>query len=452
MAEQSKRRIGRWVGLAVVAAGAVLVVTWSRWPADIEVTHPRRGEIRASFREPARTRLEKTYPITMPVAGRIGRVDLEPGDRVTVGQVLVQFDRVPFEQAAQEARAAVAELEASLVVKRDSGIENTGLDQSRSMVSAAAEAVNAAKSQVEAEQARADRAAKELKRMESLAAGQAISEALLDDTRLAAETSVIALREKEFNQAAIKAMFVVTDLMPKLIEQYIGRKVLEEQVLVHQLAQARARLVQAEHDLDLAQIVSPIAGVVLERDEQGSRTLPAGQPLLLVGDLEQLEVIADVLTEDALRIGPGSLVSLEPAAGRGPLTGEVKRIEPAGFTKLSSLGVEQQRVNVIVAFDREPRDLGVGYRLQARFFTGAKTDALILPRFSVMQSPDGRYYVLKVEGGMLRKQVVTIGLTSDADIEIGAGLSESDLVVNVPDATLKEGQRVSPVTVAPPSP
>ena len=444
MATNSKRRIGWIVAVVVVLAVVAGVVVKSRAPAKVEVIHPRRGRILESFREPARTRLDRTYPITMPIAGRIERIDLEPGDTVRADQALVKYDLERFDRALEEAEAAVRELEATLKVKRDDRIETTGLTQSLAAVDAAKEAVKAAQEQVKAEKARADRAAKQLERMEALARTKAIPQTVLDDARLEAETTLIALREKEFNHAAIKAMLVVTELMPNLIRQYISKKDLEEKVLTHQLAQAQARLAQTRHDRELARILSPITGKVLERYEQGDQSLPAGQKLLLLGDLDRLEVIADVLTEDALRIAPGSEVILEPAAGFGSLPGKVKRIEPAGFTKLSSLGVEQQRVNVIVGFDEKPEKLGVGYRLRARFITGAKTDALILPRFAVMQSPEGDYYVFKLTAGALKKQPVTLGLTSDVELEITDGVTEKDLVVTRPDATMKEEMKVKP--------
>ncbi|HUW58663.1 MAG TPA: HlyD family efflux transporter periplasmic adaptor subunit [Planctomycetota bacterium] len=442
MAANSNRHIGRWIVLLVLIAAVVLIVLRSRQPVEVEVMQARRGEIHESFREPARTRLARTWPITMPVQGRIERITLEPGDRVEAGQALVPFDLVPFEQGVAEARAAVGELKASLALKKDTRLENTGALQSRASVDAAREALKAAEAQVDAEKARSDRATKELQRMETLAATGRIAQNVLDDARLAAETSLIALRERQFNKAAMNAMLVVIELMPKLIDQYIARKDLEEAVLNKQLAQAEARLVQAEHDLKLARVVSPIDGVVLERYEQGSRFVAAGQPLLLLGSLDELEVIADVLTEDALKLKPGSEASLEPAAGLGPFKGKVKRIEPQGFTKLSSLGVEQQRVNVIVDFVETPTALGVEYRLQARFFTGTKADALILPRFAVMQSPEGDYYVFKVVKGKLGKQPVTLGLTSDLELEITGGLTEADTVAAAPDATMTEGMRI----------
>ena len=436
----------RWVfrTVLVLAAGAVVVlaVMAGRKPATVESTRPRRGEIRASFREPARTRLDRTWPITMPVAGRIERIALEPGDPVKAGQELVAYDRVPFETAVTEAAAAVEELDASLAVKKDNRLEETALVQSKSAVDAMSEAVKAASAEIDADRARSERASKELARMEALVAGKAVPQTALDDAALAAGTALISLREKEFNYTSMKAMFVAIDLMPKLIQQYIGRKDLEQRVLEHQLAQARARLATAEHERDLARIVSPIDGVVLERAEQGEQTLSAGQPLLLIGDLNHMEVIADVLTEDALKLRDGSEVMLDALSGGAAIAGKVKRIEPAGFTKLSSLGVEQQRVNVIVAFDERPGDLGVGYRLQATFVTGRHADTLILPRFSVMQSPTREYYVFTIAGGTLHRRVVALGLTSDMELEVLSGLAEGDEVVARPDATMTNGMRV----------
>jgi len=406
---------------------------------EVEGVAARRGEIRESFSEPARTRLAKTYRITMPIAGRIGRIDLEPGDAVQAGQTLAEFDRLPLEEAVEEARAAVAELEARIAVKDDNRIEDTALTHSIVAIQAASEALSAAEAQVDAEEARAERAAKELTRKQELARDEAIAESDLDDAALAAETSLIELRKQEFYQAAWKAMMMIVNLGPRYVEHYLGLEELQREVIVHQLAQARARLRKAQHELELAALRSPIDGVVLERYEQGARTLTAGEPLLLLGNLDQLEVVAEVLTQDALRLKPGFEVSLQPAARREALSGRVKRTEPAGFTKLSSLGVEQQRVKVIVSLEDKAAGLGVGYRLQARFFTGARSDALIVPRFSVLQDAEGTYYVFKIEGDRARKQPVELGLRSDLELEILEGLSEADQIIAHPDSTLQDG-------------
>ena len=421
----------------------VLAVWGCGGSIDVETIRPRRGRIRESFTEPARTRLANDHVISMPVAGRIGRISLEPGDRVTKGQALATFDLVPFEAALTEAKAAVAELQARIVLNQYDEIEKTVLVEADATIRATSHALDAAEAQVAAEKARSERAAKELGRVTTLATQDAVTEAQLDDARLAADTSLIELRRQEFYHAALKGLFVAIRLGPKYVSQYLGRKRLNRGILNEQLAQAKARLARAEHDLKTAKIASPIDGVVLERFEQGDRPMLAGDRLLRLGDLAELEVVADVLTQDAMRLAPGPEVRMEPAAGFPPFTGKVTRVEPAGFTKLSSLGVEQQRVNVIVDITGHRDRLGVGYRLHAQFFTGTKDKALIVPRFSVLQARDRSFYVLKVEAGLLKEHPVKIGLRSDLELEIVSGLGKNDVIVAEPDTTMRDGTRVA---------
>jgi HlyD family secretion protein len=380
----------------------------------------------------------------MPVSGRIERVNLEPNDKVKKGQTLVLYDLVPFERAVDEAQAAVAELEAQLVVKDDNRLEQTALVEAKSAIDASTEALKASREQVAAESARWERANKQLKRMKALLSGKAIAQNKLDDVQLQTETALIELKKQQFYLAAMKAVTFAVNLGPLYVKRYLGRKKLERSVIEHQLSQATARLALAHHNLRLAAIRSPINGLVLEKYEQGDSTLPAGKALLLLGNLKDLEVVAEALTQDALKISPGSAVSLEPAAGFKPIPAKVKRIDPAGFTKLSSLGVEQQRVKVIVSMNSPHRGLGVGYRVQARFFTGSKSNALRVSRFSVMQAPDGSFYVFKIQDGRLKKQTVKVGLRSDLDLEVLEGLTDKDLIVARPDTTMESGTKVSP--------
>jgi len=435
---RGKLNVPLWLG--VLAAS--LAFAGCGGGTEVEAVRPRRGEIHESFTEPARTRLARTYPIGMPIGGRIARIALEPGDPVKAGQPLVEFDLVPLDQAVAEAKAAVAELRAEITVKEDTRIEKTAADEANATVKAADEALKAADAEVSAQRVRSDRAARDLERTRQLAAKKIASEDALDVAAVAAETALIELRKQEFYRTALHALVTAVNLGPRAISQYIDRKGLEREVLVHRLAQAQARLARAEHERKLADVRSPLAGVVLERHEQGDRTLAAGQPLLLLGNLDDLEAVADVLTQDALRLAEGSKVSLEPAVRREPIPGKVRRIEPAGFVKLSSLGVEQQRVRVLIAIEGPHEGLGVGYHVQARFLTAVKSDALIVPRFSVLQAPDQSYYVLKILGERLHRQPVKLGLRSDLELEVTAGLAASDLIVSRPDATLAEGARV----------
>ncbi len=409
----------------------------------VETTSPSKGEIRDSFREPARTRLRRTYRITMPVSGRIGRIELEPGMTVSKGQRLASYDVVALDQAVAEARAAVAAFEAQIKLKADNRLEVLGLSESRTMVKANTELVSATLEQIKAYQARAHNAERELKRIKDVAkTNGAFSQSRLEEAQLNADTARIDLKQQQFYLAALRAFDVAVRLGPPFVTQYIDRKQLERAVLLQRKAQAQSRLTRSLHQRKLADLRAPIDGVVLQRYEQGDRTLLAGQQLLLIGDLSQLEVAVDVLTGDAQRIVVGGDVSLTAVVGGQPLAGKIRRIEPAGFTKLSSLGVEQQRVTVVVAFVEPPRNLGVGYRVQARFYTSQKPDALLVPRYSVLQAPDRTHYVLKVAGGVLRRQPVEIGLRTDLQLEIVKGLSASDKIVARADSTMTEGMKV----------
>ncbi len=410
---------------------------------ELETLSPRQGEIREYFQEPARTQLTREYRIAMPLAGHIGRIELEPGDAVSKGQGLITFDRLPFEEAAREARAAVLELEQQLVLNAYDEIEKSMRVELEATVAAAGDVLRATDAQVEASGARARRAEKERTRIATLAKQGSASHGQLDDAALSAETAIIELREQEMMRAAFHTLFTAIKLGPEYIDEWLGRKRIEREVVVQQLHQARARLARAEHDLALAGILSPIDGLVLERFEQGGGPLPAGQALLRLGNPQELEVVAEVLTQDALRLGVGNAVRLTAAGLGESLDARVKRVEPAGFTKLSSLGVEQQRVKVIVTPALRPSGLGVGYRLQARFFTGVKQDALIVPRFSVLQGVDGGHYVFKVVGGKLVHQAVKVGLRNDLDFEIVEGLGIDERFVAAPDTEMREGDSVN---------
>ncbi len=429
----------------VVPLAILLTLAGCEKAVEVDAISPSKGSIEESFTEPVKTRLANTYPITMQVEGRIGRIDLEPGDPVEKGQHMVEFDRVPFEQAVAEAEARVEELKANVEVKKDNRMEETAFTQTTAMVEAAHESQKAAAAQVDAEQARADRAAKELNRTEELSEGGVVADQKYDDVVLDAETSKIELREQEFTLAAVGAFVVITELFPTLVQQYMQRETLEIAVLTHQIAQAEAQLANAKHRLSLAEVVSPIDGVVLTREEQGEGNFTAGTLLLAIGDLSDLEVIGDVLTQDALKLSASSEVELSPSAAAERIVGRVKRIEPAGFTKLSSLGVEQQRVNVIVSLNEIPEGLGVGYRLRARFVTNRKDNALLVPRYSVLQDSDNSYYVFKIEDDRLRKTPITLGLESDLELEILSGLEEKDRIVAYPDTTMREGSAVEVV-------
>jgi HlyD family secretion protein len=174
--------------------------------------------------------------------------------------------------------------------------------------------------------------------------------------------------------------------------------------------------------------------------------------LLKIGRLEELQIEADVLSQDVVAVKPGDDVEISgPTIGPTPARGSVERVYPAGFTKVSSLGVEQQRVRVIVGFmttnlERVRRDRGIGtdYRVSVRIFTKSKSDATVIPRSALFRAAEGNWQVFAVRDGRARLQPVETGLMNDETVEVIKGLGEGEVVVLAPETSLADGARVSP--------
>jgi len=210
------------------------------------------------------------------------------------------------------------------------------------------------------------------------------------------------------------------------------------------IGKTAADLAVTQYKFSQSIMSSPINGTILKRYTQGKEWLPAGTKLLQIGDLSKLEVKAEVLSQDAQRLHIGDTVLLSSIGSPITLKGKVKRIDAYGFTKKSSLGVDEQRVDVITSIDN-PRsaNLGVDYRLQAKFLVGKMNDnALLVPRFSVLQDNQGQFYVFKVKNKKLKKQIVKTSITTDSKIEIKNGLTENDVIVTQPTAEMTNGMKI----------
>jgi HlyD family secretion protein len=418
----------------LLSLGLLALVLSGCGAPEIETLHPKRGEIEESFLEPARTRLSRTYPITMPTAGRIESISLRPGDRVQKGQRLVAFDTLPTDQEIRRLEAQKLRLEAELLKVKDNQLEETLREGALRELAASRQALKASQAQDEAESLRAKQLEVDLARDEKLLSQKAITRERLERVRLDAHTARIDWRRQGFFTAAMRALDTAVQLGPQIVDRWISRKDHDLAILKHQLTEVDALLLQSHNLRKQQELRSPIDGVVLAREHPGGTTLPAGAGLLTLGKLVDLEVLAEVLSRDALRLRPGTPVLLE-----GKFPAKIQTLEPLGFTKFSSLGVEQQRVRVRILPEQTLPGIGPGYRLEARFRIRHKAAALVLPRHAVLQNQDRSSFVFLLAGGQLRKTPITLGLTSDLQVEVAKGLSEKDLVVRFPDVSMKEG-------------
>jgi HlyD family secretion protein len=443
--------MSKWIIFGLVLLG----VAGGWWYAqasriEVDVAKVGRADIDEFIDEQGKTRLPKTYLVTMPYAGRVEAITLTEGTPVKEGQQVAGIVPLDLELALEGAKAAVDRLQAQIVENKDITVEQTGRAQSEQFVKSMREAVKAAVNRVTAGREKVTFAAKQLDRYRGLRDKNAVTQEEYDQKILDDVQSKVDLEQDKLVQASMEAMEIGTALMPIMMQQYIDRKGLTVEVTEKQKQEALARLKQAVEDDRRGRMHSPVNGVVLKRAVSNERYLPAGEVLLEIGRLEDLEVEAEVLSQDVVRVAPGDRVEIYgPAIGRTPVSGTVSKIYPAGFTKVSSLGVEQQRVLVVIKFNpedlarvREAQKLGVDYRVRVKIITEQKPNALVVPRSALFRAADGTWQVMAVRGGRAVKTDVKTGLKNDSQVEILDGLTEGDLVVRAPETRLTDGARV----------
>lgn len=433
---------------AVLAAGLMYEHFAAGTP--VEAAPAQFGPIREFIEEEGRTRLPRTYQVTMPFNGRIEPITAREGAPVKAGQVVARVVPADLELKVAAAKAAVDRSEAAVRENDDTSLESTSLEQVLRYVQSMDSTVEAAEEQVKAADAKRDLANKTWKRMRALYETRTTDEQEYNRAEVSKIEADVAYQRDVLLLSALKSLQVATGLGPTLVRQYIERKQLKHDVLLQERAEAEARLKEAQRDRRRGEMASPIDGTVLERFETNERQVTAGTVLLTIGQLDDLEIEADVLSQDAVRVKPGQLAEIYGAAiGQEPVGGQVDRIYPAGFTKTSSLGVEQQRVKVVLTFAgqaleqlRSRHDLGVGYRVQVRIFTDEQSRALVVPRSALFRGP-GNWQVFVVRDGRARLVAVGVGLMNDDIVEVREGLTENEPVVLAPETNLSDGTRVT---------
>ncbi|MFN8642621.1 MAG: HlyD family efflux transporter periplasmic adaptor subunit [Candidatus Binatia bacterium] len=189
---------------------------------------------------------------------------------------------------------------------------------------------------------------------------------------------------------------------------------------------------------------APAAGRVLRIPEKSERVVAAGTPLLELGDPQKLEIVVDLLSTDAVKVRPGATMLVEEWGGPEPLAARVRRVEPSGYTKLSALGVEEQRVDVVADFDGDTGGLGDGYRIEARIVVTEADDALLVPSSALFRR-QGTWYVFAVAGGRAALRPVRVGRGTPQQTELLDGLAVGDEVVVHPSDQVADGVRVAPL-------
>ncbi len=440
-----------WIIVAVTAvAAAAAGFTSLRSGVPVEAARVVHRPVREYIDEEGKTRLTDTYLITMPYDGRIEPIDLIEGTPVSKGQVVARIVPIDVELQIAEAQAIVERLRASIQENDDISVETTALQQAVSMVESVDRTVEAAETRLKSGQAQLDLSERRLTRARNLQRGGASTQEELDQAEVSQIDADVQYQQDNLVLRSTQAMRAAMALMPTLVRQYIQRKNLTRNVLEQQLAEAEVNLREVHKNAKLATMTSPVDGVILTRELSNERQVAAGAVLLEIGRWEDLEIEADVLSQDVVRVKPGQTVDIHgPTIGPVPAKATVTRIFPAGFTKTSSLGVEQQRVKVVMKFTpedlarlRDTNGIGVHYRVRVRIFTAEDERALAIPRSALFRGAQNDWRVFVIRDGRAHLQPVTIGLANDLEAQILKGLTEGEQIILAPETNLAESQAV----------
>lgn len=397
MRAQLRRRIFLGV-LAIVVVGA-LVYGFLPRPRPVEVAAVARAPMQVSVEEEAKTQVLDRYVISAPVAGFARRVELDVGAAVKRGEPLVVLE--PLRSAVLDPRTRA---------------------EAQARVSAAEASLQAAQQRAQAAKAEAGYAELEYQRLDKLYQTQRASEDARDQAKARFDSARAQQRSAE---AAVR----------------VARYDLEaaRTALSYSAAQHSG---EADETLLLR---SPIDGAVLQVMHESEGVVSPGEPLVALGNPQLLEVKAEVLSEEAVKIRPGMRVLFERWGGGPPLEGRVRIVEPVGFTKVSALGVEEQRVNVIsdITSDRARwQGLGDGYRVDARFILWEDDGVLQVPNSALFRAGEG-WAVFVVTDGHARKRTVQIGRRNALAAQVTGGLKAGERVITHPDDTIHDGVAVA---------
>jgi len=390
-----KLLFNRRVLIPVLVVGGLLAV--ALWPktAGVELGAVSRGPLMVTVDEEGMTRVRDRFVVSSPVAGRVLRIELEPGDTVRRGQVVahVRAETPPLldERTRAEAQAAI-------------------------------ESARAALGRARAEEQRARATLAQLQRE-------------LTRIRELAQNRVVSAQELESREAEAK-----------VAEESVNAAVFAVQAATSALQGAQARLAPPTRDAAgrVVSVTAPADGVVLKRLRESESVVPPGDPLIEIGDPHRLEIVVDLLSTDAVRVQRGARTIIEQWGGERHLEARVRRIEPSGFTKISALGVEEQRVNVVLDFVDPAAAwaaLGDAYRVEVRIVIWEAAAVQKVPTSALFRQGE-KWAAYTVAEGRARRVIVELGHQTGQEAEVVSGLSEGAPVILHPVDTLADGARV----------
>ncbi|WP_299344298.1 HlyD family efflux transporter periplasmic adaptor subunit [uncultured Maritalea sp.] len=400
----AKRTSRNWI-ILVVIIGVVGALTYAFWPKPISVDLGvvERAPMVVTIDEDAKTRVQDVYTVSTPVAGRLQRVEVEPGDMV-IGGTSIVASMLPTNPAALDVR-------------------------SREQALATTKAAEAALQLARAEHERA-------------VADKELSEIDLQRTTQLFEKEVVSRATLDRAQSVARSAAAVLDTTAAAISMREADLEIARAQLISFDDQGNPSVSRGAASIPLR---APVSGRVLQVKQVSETTLPAGTPILEIGDISNgMEIIVELLSSDAVKVGVGDRVIVDNWGGPKQLGGTVTRVDPWGYTKYSALGVEEQRVGAIIEFTdpwEQRQSLGHGFRVEVKIVVWEDQNALVVPSSALFREAND-WAVFTVEDGKASKRNVKIGQNNGLQAQVLEGLAEQEVIVLYPGANLVEGAAV----------
>ncbi|MEM8831960.1 MAG: HlyD family efflux transporter periplasmic adaptor subunit [Cyanobacteria bacterium P01_G01_bin.19] len=433
--------------LAGLGMFVLLVLAFRPTPIAVDVAEVKQDDVRVTVDEEGETRIRKRYVVSAPVAGRLKRIELDEGDRVTKGELIAQIDPLSLEAEISEAKARLRQWQAEKVGVETQRPKRAAIAQAEARISS----VLAKKQEAEARiaRARADLAQAERDRdrnrqlhtdgvISRQAKEQAELEAIAKTKALEAQQRIADSTVAEVNaaQEALAILRAEQQDPDYLLDVYDAR-----------IASVEAELIELRDDAKQTNIIAPINGYVFRVNQKSARYVEAGTQLLELGNPQDLEIVVDLLSSDAVKVKAGATMLIEHWGGESPLEAKVKYIEPSAFTKVSALGVEEQRVNVVADFVDPQVPLGDRYRVETKTTIWSGEDVLVIPLSALFRCDNSRvvgntWCIFAVENGRAQKRQLEVSQRSNFEAVIERGLEIGEKVILHPNEQIQTGTRV----------
>ncbi len=433
------------IGIIVICVVILVFYFITRSIPEVEVAMVKRGTVLETIAEDGKTRLARKFIISMPIEGCLFRMDLEVGDNVEKGQVLAKIDDYELVQKINGLKAQLDEISAQIV----------GVDKAKPKP----EEIKTAQLQMEASRLGLEKIGKDLEiaridyekqeieynRILELWKDKVVSDSSYDKANQLFKSAKEHLKQAEIQKKiAIKDLEMKEEIYKRVINS-VNDNEYQREVFLAQRERIKSEINILEERILKTQIISPVKGPVIEKFIEDEQVLLAGTPLLVIGDISSLEVEVDILSEEIGKVRVGQDVRISgKGIGDNVLKGRVNTIYPAGFKKISSLGIEQQRVKTLISFDDNAVNIRPGVSVDVGIIIAQSSDTLRIPENAIFKYLDG-WAVFIVKGNNVYIQKIQTGLSDTEYIEVKEGLEEGQLFVFLPSNELKPGMRIRPI-------